>query len=196
MKVILLLLSLGLFVSCESKQPISCFYYVQQEKSFIKSEECISLSSSNDFIATDDSDIYIKKDIINRAYYNEYNLSNLRTDIGIFYFTKKGKSRKVLAFDNSADYFKDGLARTIGKNKKIGYIDTKLNIVIEPKYDFAFPFENKKAIVCNGCTKHKLGEHSSLIGGKWGIIDTDGTLIKPMKYSSFGETYKIILSLD
>ena len=193
MKKLLILLSL-LFISCNSSEPkpIGCFYYSTKELMFIKEEKCVSFQPSNIYIGIDKSDIYISKDILENSHYSENKLSYLMSDIGVFYFTKNAKTRRVLGFDNGADYFKDGLARTVSKNKKIGYFDTNLDIIIKPKYDFAFPFENKKAIVCNGCKKHREGEHSTMIGGIWGAIDTNGTIIIPLTNSSFMEVYKMI----
>jgi hypothetical protein len=65
--------------------------------------------------------------------------------------------------------------------KKIGFINNKLEVVIEPRFDFAYPFENGKARVCNGCTKKQNGEHYMIVGGKWGVIDQSGKLISPIK---------------
>ena len=98
----------------------------------------------------------------------------------VFYVSKSGKVVHTYFFDNGADYFHDGLARVIKKGK-IGFINTKLEVVIEPKYDYARFFENGKAKVCNGCREKKDREHSMMVGGKWGLIDTTGKLIEPMK---------------
>ena len=98
----------------------------------------------------------------------------------VFYVTTEGKTIHTFFFDNGADYFHDGLARVIKKGK-IGFINHDLEVVIEPKYDYARFFENGKARVCNGCTEKKDGEYSMMVGGKWGIIDTTGKLIEPMK---------------
>ena len=98
----------------------------------------------------------------------------------VFYVSKSGKVVHTYFFDNGADYFHDGLARVIKKGK-IGFIDENLKVVIKPKYDFATPFKNGKARVCNGCREKKDGEHNIMVGGKWGTIDTIGKLIEPLK---------------
>ena len=98
----------------------------------------------------------------------------------VFYISKLGKTIHTYFFDNGADYFHDGLARVIKKGK-IGFINENLEVVIEPKYDYARFFENGKAKVCNGCSEKKDGEHSMMVGGKWGLIDTTGKLIEPIK---------------
>ena len=54
---------------------------------------------------------------------------------------------KVFPYDNGPDYPSDGLFR-IMENNKIGYADSKTGkIVIGPKFDCAFPFENGVAQV-------------------------------------------------
>lgn len=55
------------------------------------------------------------------------------------------------------------------KDGAYGYIDENGTLVIEPKYDMAYPFKNNKALV-------------SLLG-KWIYIDRTGNLIEKLKYS-------------
>jgi len=98
----------------------------------------------------------------------------------VFYISKSGKAVRTFFFDNGADYFEEGLARTISKGK-FGFINDNLEVVIKPQFDFAHPFRDGKARVCNGCIKKQEGEHSIMVGGKWGVIDHSGKLISPMK---------------
>jgi len=49
-----------------------------------------------------------------------------------------------------------------------------------PKFNLGTS-ENGKAKVCNGCTKQQDGEHYMMVGGKWGVIDTKGRIIEPLK---------------
>jgi hypothetical protein len=100
----------------------------------------------------------------------------------VFYISKTGKAVRTHLYDNGADYFAEGLARTLWKGK-FGFIDQSLNVVIKPEYDFAFPFENGFAVVCNGCRAQGKGEHQSFRGGKWGVIDKSGTIVIPLKQS-------------
>lgn len=53
----------------------------------------------------------------------------------------------VFTFDNGADTVKEGLFRIEGKDGKIGFADTLGNVVIQPQFAFAFPFEDGKAKV-------------------------------------------------
>ncbi|QCJ69244.1 hypothetical protein C9446_04830 [Providencia heimbachae] len=77
---------------------------------------------------------------------------------------------RLYYFDNWPDEAKEGLYR-IRKGDKIGFADEKTGkIVVEAKYDCAFPFENGKARVGVGCRTETDGEHSWWVGGEWTVI--------------------------
>lgn len=63
---------------------------------------------------------------------------------------------------------KDAVLR-VAKNKDgaYGYIDENGTLVIEPKYDMAYPFKNGKALV-------------SLLG-KWMLIDMQGVVLQKIR---------------
>jgi len=109
-------------------------------------------------------------------------LAVVLVDDKAFYVARSGKAARVHVFENGADYFSEGLARTISQGK-FGYIDRKLTIVIKPEYDFSFPFRNGKAIVCTGCVTVAEGEHRAVKGGTWGMIDTAGAIVIPIRYT-------------
>lgn len=95
-------------------------------------------------------------------------------------------------YDNGPDPFAEGLAR-FTENKKIGFFDVGCRKIIEAKYDFAFPFEENFAVVCLGCKSIKMEEHSSIEGGKYGLIDKKGKVIVPIEYDSIStDQYKKI----
>lgn len=98
-------------------------------------------------------------------------------DNAFYYIRKDGKEMKTLTYDNGADPFSDGLART-KVNGKIGFFNSNLDIILKPIYDFAFPFYKGKAEICTGCKEKKEGEHSMLDGGKWQKIDRNGLVIE------------------
>ncbi|BAM87092.1 hypothetical protein S58_10810 [Bradyrhizobium oligotrophicum S58] len=90
-----------------------------------------------------------------------------------FYVKRDGAMAAVMAYDNGAEEFTDGRARSpVGA--KIGYIDRSLRLVIPPTYDGAYPFEKGVAVVCLGCSLVSEGGHSWYEGGTWGCIDPDG----------------------
>jgi pimeloyl-ACP methyl ester carboxylesterase len=103
---------------------------------------------------------------------------------GVAYVRRDGNTAWMHRFDNGADYFVEGLARTV-LGAKIGFVDKNLATVITPAWDFAFPFEDGLAIVCQGCRSEPIGahgEHSEVVGGRWGYIDRSGAVVVPVTY--------------
>jgi WG containing repeat len=83
----------------------------------------------------------------------------------------------VYTYDNGPDYFSDGLFR-IKRNDKIGYANGKGEIVIEPVYACANPFENGKAKVALQCTLTKEGEYTRQESDAWFYIDKNGNKVE------------------
>jgi hypothetical protein len=100
----------------------------------------------------------------------------------MFYITKAGTSARVHLFDNGADFFVEGLTRTILRGK-YGFMDKKLNVIIKPMYDFVFPFKKGLAVVCNGCNRIPDGDYSMVSGGKWGAINKKGEIVYSVIYT-------------
>jgi hypothetical protein len=101
---------------------------------------------------------------------------------GWYYVTPAGRTAPVLTYDNGADPFEEGLARTT-RGGKIGFVDRELTAVIPPTWDFAFPFAGGFAVVCDGCRRHPVGdEHTEMRGGTWGYIDRSGKVVVPIRY--------------
>jgi len=103
-----------------------------------------------------------------------------------YYVRPDGTSMPVIAWDNGPDPFSEGLART-RRDGKIGYFDESFEMVIPPKYDFGWPFEDGRARVCLGCGpeadpdgEHAADEHTAIVGGLWGYIDRDGVEVVPV----------------
>jgi len=130
---------------------------------------------------TDQDTFQLSDEHFNNLYFSEDGLASILYDGAMFYVSKSGKTVRTYYIDNGADYFVEGVARTI-LNNKFGYIDEQLNVVINPEYDFAFPFENGMAVVCNGCRSEPDGEHKIVVGGKWGVINKFGKVVVPLKY--------------
>ena len=81
---------------------------------------------------------------------------------------------EVFVYDNGPDYPSEGLFRIV-RDGKIGYADTTGQVIIQPRWDGAFPFENGLTKVCTGCTRHTSdGEHWWWSGGYWFTIDRQG----------------------
>lgn len=79
---------------------------------------------------------------------------------------------EVFKYDNGPDYVANGLFRII-KNGKIGYADLKGNILIEPIFDCAYPFEEEYAQVSESCEIEMDGDHASWKSDDWYYITKD-----------------------
>lgn len=97
------------------------------------------------------------------------------------YVKKTGEALEVVRFDNGADDFSEGLVRS-PIDGKIAYYDAMFERVIAPIYDWGWPFENGRALVCQGCrpAPDPKGEHVPMVGGRWGYIDRSGNEVVPM----------------
>lgn len=83
---------------------------------------------------------------------------------------------EVFPYDNGPDYPSDGLIR-IQDNGKVGYANLDGKIVIPPSFECAYPFKNGVAIICEGGTLIRKGEHNIWKEARWGAIDKAGTII-------------------
>ena len=167
-----------LFNACAQYQQISCAYVpkvtdTHKTPEITQVENCARIDKNNE--------ISISRDNLNQISFNKTGLAEIRINTGVYYVNKTGQLVRSHLFDNGADYFKEGLSRTI-QDRKFGFINQKLEIVIQPKYDFAFPFSNGASKVCLGCTPIKVGEHTEMRGGKWGYIDKSGNIIVEIVY--------------
>ncbi|HBV7097369.1 TPA: WG repeat-containing protein [Klebsiella aerogenes] len=91
----------------------------------------------------------------------------------------RSEALSLLPFDNGGDEFAEGLVRS-RQQGKVGFYNAQLQAVIIPQFDFAWPFKEGKALVCNGCNTRRDGEHTSMIGGQWFYIDKSGARISPI----------------
>lgn len=91
-------------------------------------------------------------------------------------------------FDNGPDEFSEGLARFVD-GEKIGFFDAAGNKKIPARYSFARPFAGERAAFCDGCTRRceAGGEHCSMVGGKWGLLDKTGAEVVPASFDEIGE---------
>ncbi|WP_419488361.1 WG repeat-containing protein [Chryseobacterium bernardetii] len=103
---------------------------------------------------------------------------------GYVYDRKGNFLYQPFMYDNGPDYFVEGLRRFV-KNGKIGFVDRNGKVIIEPKHDFVDYFNYGYASFCDGCDWEKTDdEHKSIVGGKWGMINTKGETVQPLtKYS-------------
>lgn len=108
------------------------------------------------------------------------------TDTIINYGIVQEKSGKLIAINaneeklfevyksnDKPDQIADGLFRIV-KDNKIGYANQDGKIVIEPKYQCAFPFNNGKARVSLNCELKSNGKHIMQISDRWIFINKEG----------------------
>ena len=115
---------------------------------------------------------------------------------GFVALDKTGKKLfTIFTYDNGPDYTSEGLFRII-ENNKIGYSNEQGQIIIQPKFDAALPFQNELAGFCLECSHQADGDHSFWSGGKWGFINKTGEIVILPVYeeiiSDFVEAYATV----
>jgi hypothetical protein len=88
--------------------------------------------------------------------------------------------------DNGADPFREGRARVVEAGR-IGFIDERGKVVIEPRFEIVGPFSQGRAAFCVGCRLVREGEHATAQGGLWGYIDRAGKEVIPPRYQAAEE---------
>jgi len=100
---------------------------------------------------------------------------------GWVYVRRDGAALEVPAFDNGPDAFSEGLVR-IRRGGRFGFADRSFRTVIVPSFDFAWPFEKGRALVCIGCAPSATREeHAPVSGGSWGYVDSSGRELVPVR---------------
>ena len=98
---------------------------------------------------------------------------------------------QVCSYEIGPDIVSNGLFRII-ENGKIGFANMNGEIVIKPRFQFVYPFqENGFAIFCDNGTWSMLDKYIPVIKGKWGVINRQGVVVIPATYDSGAEDYLI-----
>jgi len=84
---------------------------------------------------------------------------------------------EVYNFDNGPDYIEEGLFRIV-KDGLIGFANEAGEIIIEPQYQCAYPFENGSAQVAFECESTTEFEMTKWESEHWFYIDQAGNSIK------------------
>lgn len=147
---------------------LSCWYSAN-EQGLIDDEACAE---------PDGSTFHISPRVLAQADYGDNGLAGFYIDRRTFYVKPDGSSLEVLLFDNGPDYFEEGLTRGV-VNGKIGFFNQRLEPVIEPQYDFAWPFENGRARVGMDCESTRDGEHTIVSCRQEYYIDKQGQKVEP-----------------
>ncbi|AWH18302.1 hypothetical protein C1922_13845 [Stenotrophomonas sp. ZAC14D2_NAIMI4_7] len=111
--------------------------------------------------------------------YDAQGLAVVHAGGSFHYVERTGRSLAVITWDNGPDTLQEGLLRgRVGE--RIGYFDVTLRQVIEPTFDFAWPFHDGVAEVCNGCQRGTpdADGHTPMEGGDWFRIDRRGRRVR------------------
>ena len=115
--------------------------------------------------------------------FSEGGITSVLGDDGWAVINMKGEVLvRPFIYDNGPDYFEEGLARYVDEQGKFGFFDLYGQIAVPAAFDFAAPFVEQRAAVCNGCVRVQVGEHWTMKGGKWGYIDVKGDVVIPLEY--------------
>lgn len=178
LKIIIIILGVACFFVVPIAKANGCNYIPKESKANPQPE----LTPYEDCGVIEHNQLKLNKNHFDNLSFDEDGLAGVVFVPGkIFLVKKDGTARETHWIDNWADSFHQGLVRVI-ENRKYGFMDKELTIVIPPNYDFAFPFSNSLAMVCNKCKRVADGEHYKLVGGVWGAIDLKGNIIAPLKY--------------
>ena len=81
---------------------------------------------------------------------------------------------KVFNYDNGPDYPADGLFRIVDDNALVGFADTLGNVVISPRFKFAYPFKEGRAMVTDTgvlvVDSEGVDRHTTWLSDKWYFI--------------------------
>src|SRR5882724_2772356 len=159
MSILIALIGSNAFAS----EPIDCFYSARATSEITLHRRCATVQR--------DGSIRILSRHLRNLDFGTDSLATLALKGGRWFYVKRnGQSLEVLPWDNGADPFADGLVR--GRRRgRIAFFDRAFRMVLPPKYDFAWPFEDGLAAVCSGCKEEPVAsdrEHHALIGGLWG----------------------------
>jgi WG containing repeat len=93
------------------------------------------------------------------VYFRPEGLGSLIVKDELCFVNRQGKTAPAFHFDNGTDYMVEGLARTV-KDGKVGFVNTQLDQVVAPAWDFATSFEQGVAEVCIGCVSRPISPGS------------------------------------
>ncbi|AWH54189.1 hypothetical protein C1924_13865 [Stenotrophomonas sp. ESTM1D_MKCIP4_1] len=127
----------------------------------------------------DGQQVKISAEALKTLTYDEDGLAVVHAGDGFHYVDRTGRSLPVLTWDNGAESPQEGLLRgRVGD--RVGYFDLQFRQVIPALFDFAWPFEDGVAEVCNGCRRGTPdGDgHTPMEGGEWFRIDRSGRRVK------------------
>lgn len=167
---VLLIVPLGALAKTPVAYPLSCWYTDRIGELDLR-QGCASLRQGK---------LTISPEHVRRLAYDAHGLATVAVEGTQYYLDRAGRSLAVVAYDNGADAFSEGLVRG-QRGGKIGFYNRRFKPVVAPNYDWAWPFDGGKAIACQGCKPIRVDEeHQALSGGRWFYIDRAGREIGPV----------------
>lgn len=168
-----------LIVLAAAARPLPCSYRARGEPDIAPHALCATQGGGGP--------IRIAKETLPRLDYGDGGLASVFVEgAGWHYVRPDGAVLSVLAWDNGPDAFSEDRVR-IRRDGKIGYADRRFRTVIAPRFDFAWPFEHGRALVCVGCRPEPgaaaHAAHARITGGRWGWINRSGRAIVPIQLS-------------
>lgn len=128
--------------------------------------------------------VVLSREHLRRIAYDRYGLGTVFVEGRHYYVKANGSMLPVVALDNWADDYSEGLVRS-AVNGRIAFYTRGFKQAIAPKYEWASPFKNGRSLVCIGCKTENPDEegHRAIKGGKWGYINSKGRETVPVRYS-------------
>ena len=156
---------------------ISCFYASKKDEGDVVIFDNCGQADDTGFVLSPDH-----KDNIS---FGENNLACLVFSMeNAFWVHKNGRSIRTLFYDAWCDDFENGLAIGILYGREV-YIDSDLNVVLDPGFESLSHFRYGFAAVCNGPFRYEQnGEHTFRKGGKCGLINRSGEVVIEPQYPS------------
>lgn len=94
-----------------------------------------------------------------------------------YYLSSEGRIQQTVLSDYDCDRFEGGYSRGVVGSEMV-FFNKQLQVAIAPGFDTLKPFRYGYAVVCNGpFIEVDDGEHTSISGGKCGLIDSQGKLV-------------------
>ena len=176
MRVRLIVCTCLLACACATQYPLSCSYTPDEAQGELQPHQSCA--------AHKNGTLQLAPQHLKQMSFSSEGLAQALIDGQWHYIKRNGDTLPVITYDNGADYFSEGLVRSI-RNGKVAYFSVDFAEAVPPRYDWGWPFENGRALVCRGCKKDKpdADGHSSVGGGEWGYIDRHGVEVVPVRLS-------------
>lgn len=128
--------------------------------------------------------VTLSRQYLGRLHYDNDGLATVFVQGQHYYVKRNGSMLPVVAYDKWADDYSEGLVRSAVEGK-IAFYDRGFKQIILPRYDWAAPFAEGRALVCIGCKDEPPDEegHTPLAGGTWGYIDKKGEEVIPLSHT-------------